>query len=104
MAIDFNLENILYNIFTICITVVWPLHFCAFASSATERISIIRYSVYDLDWYDLPPELQKYLILIIAQAQEELYFTGFHFIRCTLGNFGVVNIQSLFDFSNISFF
>lgn len=89
------MANMFVMIILFCFGLVWPLFFCAFAHAATERISTIRYTVYDLDWYDFPSKLQKYFILIIAQTQETLYFTGFKLIRCTLSNFGMVNFQTV---------
>lgn len=50
----------------------------------TERIASISEVSYSAIWYDYPPILKKYLILMIARSQEDIFFSGFGFVYCTL--------------------
>lgn len=69
---------------------LWPYLFSYFATFVTERVSFIGDTAYNTNWFDYPPELQKHFILFIARSQENVHFTGFNLIRCSLENFGQV--------------
>lgn len=79
---------------TLILILIWPYIFCYFADSTTECISNMQRSVYNLNWYNFPPQLQKHFILIMAQSQRPLCFTGFGFVRCKLISFGIVTIKN----------
>lgn len=72
----------------------WPSIYCGLATHVTGRISSIGDSTYNSNWYDYPPELRKFVNLIITRSQEPVYFTGFNLIGCTLEIFGkVIQLQ-----------
>lgn len=81
----------IYAIFSLCCVFIWPFTFCYCAHFTTNRISFIQNTIYNLDWHDFPIELQKQLVLIMAEAQTPLYFSGFGLIRCTLFSFLMVS-------------
>lgn len=91
----------------ICVFVC-PYLLCYFASSAIDRISNIQRCVYDLNWYNFSPELQKFIILIMAQSQRRIYFDGLNLIRCTLATFWKVTfyliINQCTNWSLVGFF
>lgn len=73
----------------------WPAFLCYSATFATEQINNkIADTLYESNWYDFPPELQKYVVLIIARTQDTVYFTGMNLIGCTLEIFGKVTTEN----------
>lgn len=71
-------------------SLIWPYLFCYFATLTTNRIVAIGNAIYDSNWYNYKPQLQKCLILIISRSQKEVHFAGFLMVRCTLAVFGQV--------------
>lgn len=69
---------------------LWPILFCYFANSVTDRVSAISYTVYDMNWYDQPVKMQKYVILMIARTHERIRFSGLGLIACSIEVFGEV--------------
>lgn len=88
----FDFVMLVFQVICVLTSVLWPLIYCYFATIATNRISMIGYSAYDTNWFEYPPKLQKYMILIIARSQETIYFTGFNLVYCTLEVFAKVSI------------
>lgn len=62
-----------------------PCMYCYFATITTGKIVSIGDVVYNANWYNYSPEIQKNNILIIGRSQERLHFSGFGIIYCTLG-------------------
>lgn len=81
---------IIFDFLCIIGGIIWPYLFCYFATRTTKRVLSIGDSVYDMNWYEFPVTLQKYITLIIARSQKEVHFTGFTMVRCTLAVFGQV--------------
>lgn len=71
-------------------SLIWPYLFSNFATFTTDRISSIGDTAYNMNWFDFPPNLQKYFISIIARSHENVHFTGLNMFRCTLEVFGKV--------------
>lgn len=79
----------------------WPFLFCFYSNRIIDRISDIGTTTYDLNWFNFPTHLQKYITLIVARSQQPIYFTGLGLIYCTIENFGMVSIYiSFFTSSN----
>lgn len=98
-----------YGIICIICASAWPFLFCYFATIATERIIAVGQTTFNLNWYDYPPELQKFIVLIVARSQKPAYFTGLGIVHCSLETLGKVsNIEPLSekdkDSPNISTF
>lgn len=55
------------------------------ATDSFEQMSNCLY--YDSNWFDLPVELQKYLIVMIAYMQKPLYYHGFEVAKLDLRTF-----------------
>lgn len=63
------------------------LLYCVFgkvASSSYENISIY---LYEANWVELPLELQKYFVVLIANAQRPLFYHGFGVVVLHLETF-----------------
>lgn len=87
---------LIYHVICVFSSMCWPFFFCYYATLVATRISHIGDVAYDLDWFNYPPEFQKYFILIIARSHQSMYFTGFGLIVCTLEIFGNVRLPSNF--------
>lgn len=84
-------------------SLLWSSAFCYFANLVTDRVSMLSDSVYDLNWFDQPMEMQKYIILMMARSQERVYFSGFGLISCSMEIFGKVCSISWMTFIIIAF-
>lgn len=82
-------------------SLIWPLCFCYYANLATDRALRNGDIVYDLNWFDHPAEIQKYVILMIARSHERIEFTGLGLVSCTLEGFRKVSTrhQSIMHYS-----
>lgn len=69
------------------------LPYCYVGSMTTEQLLDIANIVYSSHWYKAPVERQKYLQLIIHNAQIERKISGYGLIACNLRTFVEVFIQ-----------
>lgn len=58
--------------------------YCFTGSLSTEQFYRFGSMTYESDWYKWPNELQKYVLLIIANAQRPQIFNGFNVIDLNL--------------------
>lgn len=65
--------------------------YCFTGSMATEQFFRYGNVSFESDWYKFPIELQKYVLLIIANAQQPKIFNGFSIIDLNLLAFTKVN-------------
>lgn len=72
-----------HTVCTAC-SLFWPCMYCHFSTQTSFRIASIGDIAYGANWYGYPPEVQKYLVMIIARSQEPIFFSGFGFIFCTM--------------------
>lgn len=63
---------------------------CYLGKIATDSFSNIPDEVYEVNWYKLPVELQKYFILMIANMQQPQYYHGFDVLVLNLETFTTV--------------
>lgn len=64
---------------------IWMIVFfplCDFGDKATNQFISLSDSYYEMLWYKLPVDQQKYFILMISDAQEPVYLVGF-IAQCT---------------------
>lgn len=61
--------------------------YCFFGQMASESYDKMCDCVYDLNWQKLSPNLQKYLVLMIASMQRPLYYHGFVVVTLDLNLF-----------------
>lgn len=79
-----------FDAFVLFGSLFWAWFFCYFANLATERVSIIGDTVYGLNWFNQPIDMQKYMILMILRSHERINFFGLGMIPCSLEAFGKV--------------
>ena len=83
---------IAFNVCCAIVSLTWPFFFCYYATFTTNRVAALAQTAYNSNWFDWPPELQKYVILIIARSQEPVRLTGLGLIYCSLEVFAKVRI------------
>lgn len=67
------------------------LIYCYLGKVATESFAKMSDCVYNMKWYELPVNLQKYVILMIMYMQKPLYYHGHGVIYVNLETFTKVN-------------
>lgn len=62
--------------------------YCYFGRYATESFTLyISDSLYNANWQNLPVELQKYIIIIMINAQKPKFYHGFGMVYLNLETF-----------------
>lgn len=61
--------------------------YCFFGKLATDSYAEMAECMYETNWQDAPTELQKYLILMIANMQKPRQFHGFNVTLIDLQTF-----------------
>lgn len=69
--------------------------YCYFGANATHSYEKMIDSLYNTNWEDLSVKLQKYFILMIANAQQPSYYHGFGVAILNLGTFTKVSEHSI---------
>lgn len=64
--------------------------FCFYGKLATDSYEKMTKCVFESNWQELPVDLQKYLILMIGNAQRPLYYHGFRIAVLNLETFCTV--------------
>lgn len=101
-----TMDWVLIAFHTVCTAcgLFWPCIYCHFSTKTIDRIASIGNVAYGADWYDYPPEIKKFLILVIARSQEEMNFSGFGFVHCTMEVLLKVKAQSHHASASIHYF
>lgn len=68
--------------------------YCYFGKMATESFINIADSFYESNWRGLPIAIQKYFVVVIANAQIPIYYNGFGVAILNLENFCQVWISN----------
>lgn len=88
---EFDLDVFPMDVLCLVCSLMWSFLFCYFANVATDHVSDIGDVAYNnLNWFEHPVDMQKYLILIVARSHERVDFTGVHLIVCSIEVFGKV--------------
>lgn len=105
-GLDYNLcllvMAIVSNVTTISV-------YCYFGKMATESFLDMSCCLFESDWLHLPVKLQRFFILMIADAQLPLHYHGFHIATLNLETFTKVTkkfkilINSLLNSEFVSF-
>lgn len=61
--------------------------YCYYGHLATESYLMISDRLYESNWYNRPLKFQKFLIVMIQNAQQEHYFHGFGIIILNLNTY-----------------
>lgn len=65
---------------------------------ATESYATIADSLYECNWYELSPKLQKYLTIMITNAQGPMFYHGFGVAVLNLETFNRVRKKLEYSF------
>lgn len=87
-----DIVMVFLHIMCAIVSLAWPILYCYFATSITDRVLSIAYSVYDSNWFDYPPKLRRIVILSILRSRKPADFSGFGLIGCNLETLGNVRI------------
>lgn len=83
-----ELNDIGFNFFfaLTCINcgVMWTYILSYSATLASFAVAGIGNIVYNCSWYNYPLSVRKYMILLIARSQRQVYLTGFKLFPCSL--------------------
>lgn len=69
--------------------------FCYFGGNITTRFEDIDNATYQLQWYNLPLDMQKDLLPLIALSQKRIYMRGYGNTRSTQSVFKKVCISNV---------
>lgn len=64
--------------------------YCYFGELANSSFENMTNALYESNWLNLPIKLQKYYIVMIGNAQQSLYYHGFHITILNLNTFAKV--------------
>lgn len=71
--------------------------YCYFGKLATKSFESIADCLYETNWQDLPIDMQKHFILMIANYQKPIYYHGFGIAVLNLETFVKVRIQYVYS-------
>lgn len=91
---SFGFYFIFNYLFRISFFLSFVFVFCYFAAHTTKRIASIGETTYNSSWCEYPPELQKYVSIIILRSQRPSHFTGLGVFRCNLKTFCKVRVMN----------
>lgn len=84
------------ELFSIMCMVLWPflitLAICEFGEMLTNKFHTFNDSLCQCNWYYYPNEVQRMLVIVIANAQQPLIFCGFGNIPISRFSFKKVTI------------
>lgn len=64
--------------------------YCYYGEMATTSFENLADALYESNWQNFPPQLQKYFVLMIGNAQIPLFYHGFHVSILSLNTFAQV--------------
>lgn len=70
-----------------------PVLYSFYGTLAIRSYEQMADRVYDIDWHDLPIELQKYFILIIQNVQKPIHYHGFGVVILNMETFCTVCVS-----------
>lgn len=73
--------------------------YCYFGQLAAESFRKMSDCVFELKWHEFPIDLQKYIVLMIANMQKPIYYHGFQVTVMDLNTFLGVSCTLLFKFN-----
>lgn len=72
--------------------------YCFLGKVSSESYKKMAVTLYDCSWFEFPLNLQKYFIMMIANAHIPLHYHGFGLIRLDLETFFQVRLSQLLVF------
>lgn len=84
--------EILAPFFGVLIWLILLFLLCDYGDKATNEFASLSYSYFEILWYYLPVDQQKYFILMISNAETPVNLEGF-VVQCTRETFKKVRIN-----------
>lgn len=85
--------DIIFVLMLVSINILNLFLYCFFGKMATDSFRDMANCLYRSNWQNLPIHLQKYIILMIGNAQRPLYYHGFGVVILDLETFTKVNLD-----------
>lgn len=98
---NMKLDNIIY-LFCLILNVVSLFAYCYYGSLSTECFAKIHTCFFDTNWLLLETKLKKYLILMLANAQQPLIYHGSGIVNLQLATFTSVGVLLLNRLKNFN--
>lgn len=83
------------GIISTCTGMLFPFIFCFYGELATESSMQMTDALYESNWRKLPVNLQKYLIITIADMQKPIRYYGFVRVYLNLETFVSVSLSAI---------
>lgn len=80
-------SNIVLVLMVVTVSIADLFLYCFFGKVATDSHLEIADCLFEIDWLDMPIELQKHFILMIAHIQKPRYYHGFGVANLDLETF-----------------
>lgn len=58
--------------------------YCYYGDRSTEQFMGMADTVFQLKWNELPINLQKFILLMIMNAQSPIHYHGFYIVESTM--------------------
>lgn len=94
---DFGLQ-VIWCAFLAAVSNLFAYCFCG--KMATDSYSNMAECLYESNWHKLELKYQKYIIIMIANAQKPIYYHGFGIAVLNLETFNKVSYGKCFSFFN----
>lgn len=77
-----------------CVCMYVPVYFlvCDLGESVTSAFGEMDEIVYDINWPDVPPDIEKYVVLVLAATQQPIIMEGIFGMDCSRFTFKRVNL------------
>lgn len=69
------------------LTMTYLFFYCYFGKLSAASFEKMADCMYNMRWQSLPLRLQKYVVVMIENMQEPLYYHGFNIIKLQLNTF-----------------
>lgn len=84
-------ENLLVlGMSTFITQTAFSLAICYYAHEASIRINLFAMEAYSSRWYKFAVAEQRAILMTLKYGQQEIRFTGFHIISCSMETFAMV--------------
>lgn len=93
MRVTFNISTLVLITIAILVSGLNLFVYSYFGHGANETHMEISDCFFQSEWFNLPYHLQKYFVIIIANAQRPLYYHGFGVAFINLNTFIRVRIS-----------
>lgn len=64
--------------------------YCYFGTLSTQSFLNMTHALYESNWQDLPVDLQKYVIISLAEMQKPIHYNGLGICNLSLETFSMV--------------